>query len=151
MNVAYNFSREYLSGFFRGQISVDDLLAATSPIFRWLLVLCHTAASAETLIDILPPAMIRTAIQCCASNPTTDATVLQNLIFVLESLEGLTRIAFTSLSCLTMLRRSLELQGTSEDASYEGPAFLVTIPNSSIDSKITRHVLGTIANRLQGA
>jgi hypothetical protein len=162
LDAAYNLSRQYLSGFIRGQLPRGEFLEATAPFFRLLSVLCHTPTIAETMIDMLPPTMIRIALKCCASDQTsysdatTSTTALpNNLVSVLESFEGLAKIASSSATCLAALRGALESpqQGNPpEDDFYEGPLLLASLLNNpSADSRITRHVLGTIANLLKGA
>ena len=153
LDAAYNLSREYLSGFVHGQVPRGEFLEGTAPFFRLLSVLCHTPTIAEMMIDMLPPTMIRTALKCCVSDQTSSLPAS-----VLESFEGLTKVASSSMTCLAALRGALESPSSSppqqqqQDGFYEGPLLLASLlNNSSADSEIARHVLGTIANLLKGA
>ena len=152
LDAAYNLSREYLSGFVHGQVPRGEFLEATAPFFRLLSVLCHTPTIAETMIDMLPPTMIRTALKCCVSDQTS--ALPNKIVSVLESFEGLTKVASSSTTCLAALRGALESPSSSpqEDGFYEGPLLLASLLNNSYaDIRPTRHVLGTIANLLKGA
>jgi len=153
MDASYNLSREYLSQFINGQIPREEFLAATAPFFQLLSVLCHTSALVETMIEMLPPDMIRTALQYCVTDQraSSDTNALENVILVLESIEGLTKIASSSKTCIAVMRRSLESSSGMSTETYEGPVLLMSLFNSTTDSKITQNVLGTIANLLVGA
>ena len=155
MDAAYNLARESLSELVRGQTtSRDEFLGAAAPFFQLLSVLCHTPDIAETMIEMLPATMIRTALGFCATGPTgrSDAETEEAAARVLESIEGLSGIAASSASCRAALRGALETSpGDADHPSCEGPALLASLLDHGSDGRIPRHALGTIANLLREA
>jgi len=151
LDASYNLSGEYLSGFFNGQIPREEFLDATAPFFLLLSVLCHSADIAETMLDMLPPTMIRTAIQCCASHNISHSSATG---LILESIKGLSKIASSSPTCLSALRRALEdpsLVDSGGDDSYEGPLLLASLLHNPSNNKNISSIIGAIANLLKGA
>jgi len=170
LDASYNLGREYLTGFLQGQISREEYLLAVAPFLRLLSTLCHKPDITESMIDMLPETMIRTALVCCCCDSAANSDALENRIVVLEALERLTRVAAFSDSCLDRLRLSLEAnnkvenenetQATTtameetegeESRSFDGPRLLASILNYPKDRQIARSVLGMIANLLEGA
>jgi hypothetical protein len=97
LDAAYNLSREHLAAVLRGHVPREEFLEATAPFFKLLSVLCHTPTILESMVDMLPPAMIRTALQCCASTTQSDASAPQHRASILESFEGWTKVASSSI------------------------------------------------------
>ncbi|VEU44435.1 unnamed protein product [Pseudo-nitzschia multistriata] len=160
LDASYNLAREYLAGFFQGKVPREEYLLAVAPFLGLLSALCHDPSIAESMVEMLPQAMIRMALVCSFCDAPADVDPLETRTGVLGSIERLTRVATSSMSCLERLRMALEdteslavssMETEQGGHSFDGPRLLASILHDPKDHRIARSVLGIIANLLEGA